>query len=344
MRKPGRVKVAVSLALALGLLAYFLAQANLKDVALRIGRVSPWVFLLSLACSISSIFIRTVRWQLLLRPAGPVGFGPAFTATTVGFAASTVLPARAGEVVRPVVLSRRTPVRLSASLASVLFERVIDLATVLILFLVYCWTPGLRPVMRPEAAGVFASLRAFALVCGAGAAVFFVVAILATGHRARAERGLERLARRLPERFRGRVVPAFSSFLDGMHAVRQPGTIVAVAALSLLLWSLICGQVYFLFRAFALPLDPAASILIVVVTLIGLAIPTPGGVGGFHKLCQVALTMFYGVDVDAATGLAIVYWFVAFAPVTLLGFALFAAGSRHSRSSLSDLAEAAAEE
>src|SRR5258708_33474033 len=98
----------------------------------------------------------------------------------MGFAASAVLPARAGEVVRPIVLARRTQVTLSSSFASVVFERVIDLATVLVLFLFYCTWPGARPEFPRGAAVVFHSLRAFALVFGAGAVAFFALAIFAT--------------------------------------------------------------------------------------------------------------------------------------------------------------------
>ena len=44
--------------------------------------------------------LRTVRWQYLLAPVGRVGFRNAFRATVIGFAASAVLPARAGEFLR----------------------------------------------------------------------------------------------------------------------------------------------------------------------------------------------------------------------------------------------------
>ena len=344
MAKGSRWKVAISVALAVALLAFFLAKADLRSVAARIGRIPPGFLLLSLTCAISAMFLRVWRWQNLLKPVGPVGFGASFAATAIGFAASTVLPARAGEVVRPVVLSRRTPVPLSAALASVLFERVVDLTTVLLFFLVYCLAPGVRPALAPKAAAIFGSLRALALVSGSAAAAFYAAALIATGRRRGAERVIARIAARLPERLREKAAAALSSFLDGMHSVRQPATLALVAVLSVLLWGAVCGQVYFLFRAFDLPLGPPASILIVVVTLIGLAIPTPGGVGGFHQLCQTALTMFYGVDLDAATGLAIVYWFIAFTPVTLIGFWLFAAGPRRPREGLADLAETRAEE
>jgi uncharacterized protein (TIRG00374 family) len=343
MEKGRRVKVAVSIALAAALLAFFLSKANLRDVGARIAHVAPGAFLLSLACALSAIPLRAWRWQVLLRPVGRVPFGASFAATSIGFAASTVLPARAGEVVRPVVLAGRTRVPLSACFASVLFERVIDLTTVLLFFLFYGLWPGLRPSFSGRAATVFASLRALAIASGAAALVFYAVALIATGRRHGAQTVVERMIGWLPERLRARAAGAFSSFLDGMQSVRHPRTLAATAFLSVALWAIVCGQVYFLFRAFRLPLGPAASILIVVATLIGLAIPTPGGVGGFHKLCQVALTLFYGIDVDAATGLAIVYWFVAFTPVTLIGFWLFAAGPGR-RESLADLAEAAAAE
>jgi uncharacterized protein (TIRG00374 family) len=338
-----RAKVLASVVLAVALLVFFLARVDLRDVAHRIAQVAPVPFFLSVACALAAIPLRAWRWQVLLRPVGSVGFGPSFSATCIGFAASTVLPARAGEVVRPVVLSRRTSLPLSACVASVLFERVVDLTTVLLLFLVYGLWPGLHPAFSGEAATVFSSLRALALVSGGGAIVFFAVAFVATGRRERARKIVSRLARALPARFRGPAEEAFSSFLDGMRPVRHARTLAATAVLSILLWTIVCGQVAFLFVAFRLPLGPSASILIVVATLIGLAIPTPGGVGGFHKLCQVALTLFYGIGVEAATGLAIVYWFIAFTPVTVIGFWLFAAGPRRKRESLASLAEAAHE-
>jgi uncharacterized protein (TIRG00374 family) len=344
MEKKGRARLYVSVALSVALLALFLWKANLREVAGRISRLRPVDFGLSIAASLSTIVIRSARWKTMLRPVARIRFGSAFSATAIGLAASTILPARAGEVVRPVVLSRRTPVPLSASLASVLFERVIDLTTVLVFFLYYCVWPGVRPEFSGGAAVLFRSLRAFALAFGAGSIAFFALAIFATGRRDLAQRLENWLVARLPHRFRRRAENTLSSFLDGLSSVRSPRILLEITGLSLLLWTAICAQIYFLFRAFELPLSPAASILVLVITLIGLAIPTPGGVGGFHKLCQVALTLFYGVDVNSATGLAIVYWFVAFVPVTAIGFALFAAGPKGPREGLTDLAQPVTEE
>jgi len=193
-------------------------------------------------------------------------------------------------------------------------------------------------------AALFRSLRALAVLFGAGSLAFFGLALFATGRRDLAQKLEGWLLAKLPQSFRKRAENALTSFLDGIASIRSLPTLIEIAALSVLLWIAVCAQISFLFRAFELPLSPPASILVLVITLIGLAIPTPGGVGGFHKLCQGALTLFYGVDLNSATGFAIVYWFVAFAPVTAIGFALFAASPKRPKEGLTDLAHTAGEE
>ena len=109
------VRTIVVLALAVGLLALFLQNVDLRRVAAEIARARPGWLALSLASMVLNLAIRSLRWQYLLEPLGGAAFGNAFRATAVGFAASAVLPARAGEVIRPYFLSRHE--RLSATSA-----------------------------------------------------------------------------------------------------------------------------------------------------------------------------------------------------------------------------------
>src|ERR1700721_2672411 len=96
----------VVLALVAGLLGVFLHNVNLRRVAAEIVRAQPHWLALSLATMLVNLAIRARRWQYLLEPLGATSFGNAFRATAVGFAASSVLPARAGEVIRPYFLAR----------------------------------------------------------------------------------------------------------------------------------------------------------------------------------------------------------------------------------------------
>jgi uncharacterized membrane protein YbhN (UPF0104 family) len=59
------------------------------------------------------------------------------------------------------------------------------------------------------------------------------------------------------------------------------------------------------------------------VSIVGMMIPTPGGVGGFHKVCQVALIQFYAFGIDDSVALALVLHIVGTAPVVVAGLALF---------------------
>jgi glycosyltransferase 2 family protein len=86
----------VVLALAVGLLALFLYHVDLRSVGSAIAHAQPWWLMLSFATTLINLAIRAYRWQYLLDPLGKVRFSSAFRATAVGFAASTVLPARAG--------------------------------------------------------------------------------------------------------------------------------------------------------------------------------------------------------------------------------------------------------
>src|SRR5687768_5760807 len=104
------LRTVIVVVLALGLIALFLRQVNLRGVATEIGHASPvWLFL-SLASMYVNLGLRAVRWRYLLEPLGKASFGNVFRATAVGFAARGILPAAAGELVRPYFLSRHEPV------------------------------------------------------------------------------------------------------------------------------------------------------------------------------------------------------------------------------------------
>src|SRR5205814_8561260 len=128
MRSP--IRTAIVIAVAAALVVLFLRNVPLRDVAGRIvdARVS-WLGI-SLLTAILSLIIRALRWQYLLEPLGRASFANAFRATAVGFAASTILPARAGEVIRPYFLARHERMSATGAFATVVLERVLDMLTV----------------------------------------------------------------------------------------------------------------------------------------------------------------------------------------------------------------------
>ncbi len=53
--------------------------------------------------------------------------------------------------------------------------------------------------------------------------------------------------------------------------------------------------------------------------VVGVAVPTPGGVGGFHEAYRIGATAFFGADNDVAVGAAIVLHAISVGPVTIAG-------------------------
>src|ERR1041385_2561051 len=101
------IRTAIVLALAAGLVLVFFRNVDLRNVATEILRAQPGWLAISLGTTFVSLVIRSLRWQYLLEPLGHASFSNAFRATAVGFAASSILPARAGEVIRPYFLARQ---------------------------------------------------------------------------------------------------------------------------------------------------------------------------------------------------------------------------------------------
>jgi uncharacterized membrane protein YbhN (UPF0104 family) len=72
------------------------------------------------------------------------------------------------------------------------------------------------------------------------------------------------------------------------------------------------------------PLPYDASFFVTGVTTVGLAIPTPGGIGGFHKACQLVLTRFYRFTVESSVAVAVLFHVIGTLPVLTIGLVLFA--------------------
>jgi uncharacterized protein (TIRG00374 family) len=313
-----RFQAAASLVLAAGLLAFFLSRVPLAAIGRRIAAASPSWLAASIAISISVFVLRAIRWLWILRPVAPVPFFPAFRATAIGFAANTVLPARAGEILRPAILAREQSLPFSALLASIVFERVLD-ALAQLFFL------GLAFLSAPPggAMGSFSSGR-LRWVAAAVAAAALGVALFAVVWRGATERAIEVFLRMLPDRARAPLRRLMHTFLDGFASLKTPRLLLLVAAGSLGMWFVINVQIYCVMRAFGLELPLTAAYVVTTAAVLGLAVPTPGGVGGYHAAVQFALTDVFHVPVATATGVALLAHAVSFVPISTIGFALFA--------------------
>src|SRR5688572_15587596 len=134
-----RIRTVVVSVLAIALFAWFLRHANLPEVWAQVRRARVDLLAAGFAAVVATYVIRAWRWQYLLAPIGPTRFRTAFRTTVIGFAALGVLPARAGDVLRPYLLARQEGLSTPATFATIVLERVLDLITVLALLVIFVW-------------------------------------------------------------------------------------------------------------------------------------------------------------------------------------------------------------
>jgi uncharacterized protein (TIRG00374 family) len=311
------LRTVIVLAVAAALLLVFLWNVDLRTVAVELGDARPAWILVAIGTTLANLAFRAVRWQYLLEPLGGAAFGAAFRATAVGFAASAVLPARAGELIRPYFLARQERISATGAFATIVLERVLDAVTVLVLLAAFVLLFGDR--VSGANPGLFRALTwAGGLACVLAAAALAALFVVAS-HPARLGLLLARLERTLPSAFAGAVARVAEKFAIGLGVVRRPGRLAVALVWSFPLWLSIAFGIYAVSLAFGLGIPFTGSFLLIALLVIGVAVPTPGAIGGFHEAFRLGATAFYGVPNEAAVAAALVLHAVSIGPSLLLG-------------------------
>ncbi|MEN8165335.1 MAG: lysylphosphatidylglycerol synthase transmembrane domain-containing protein [Acidobacteriota bacterium] len=312
-------RIVFSLVLTVTLLAVFFWNVDFREVGRALTETHAGLLLGAVAAALFSYWLRVVRWQQILRPVGRTRHSSALLATVVGYAGITLLPARLGDLVRPVLLSKRDQLPTSATLASILTERVIDLWTIVLFFFVFLVAPPPMPHLSVDGAGTLDLLRLSGWIIGAGLVAGTAILFGLFRYQERFITLITAPIGRIKSSWQAPFVNFLHHFLDGLRILQRPRDLLMVMATSLVIWAVIVLQLILTLQAFGLDLPLRSAFLLIMMTVIGLLVPTPGGAGGFHAMVQIGLTAFFGVDHNLATGVAIVYHAVCFYPIALIG-------------------------
>lgn len=303
----------------MALLAWVLHRINLREVWAYAQHANGLLLLLTVVVATITFPIRTLRWRLILRDpgGGRLPLTPLWHATTIGFMANNLLPARAGEVVRAYVASQQLPVRFTTALVSLVVERVFDGMMLLALMTVAIAAPS----FPAHALVGNRSLPAIAVSAGVLFTVLLLIALFVANRPTFWLKLVERLSRRfLTVSLAERSIRIADGVVEGLLPLRSPARFFGVILWSLVLWLKNAAAFAICFKAFGLDVPLEAALLLQGIIGFGVAVPsTPGYVGIFEAAALVTLG-FYGVDSSLAAAYALTYHVTTFIPITLLGF------------------------
>ena len=267
--------------LAAVLLYYSLRGIDWQQVWITL-ETARLVYVVSMAfVGIASLWLRAVRWRVLLLSGGRVHVSTAFWATCIGYFGNSYLPARAGELMRTVAVDAEAGLGRSFVLTTALSERMVDAVALVLISSLILLTLPTRPGWYSAAAKPFAIIG----MCG----------VLGIAILPKLERFWNYLLDRvpIPERFRGALKHILEQVLCGLRAFHDVRRVVSFVGFTAVIWSIDAVSVMVGARSVDMTLNVSMAFLLITGLGLGSALPsTPGYVGIYQFVAVSVLTPF----------------------------------------------------
>lgn len=277
--------------------------------------LDPRFLVAAVVSTVVSYYVRAYRWKLLLIEDKRTAMTNLFSATSIGYMANNLLPARIGELVRVYVLGEKEDIDKGTVFASLVLDRLFDGFSVLLILVATLFTlrlPGADAEIRPALMmGGYVTVAAYL-----GILVFLV---LLKKNTTRMLRFAAFLLKPFSPRFAEKIIPLLGSFIKGIRLSSRPAVLAGLLGSSFLIWATAIWPIDLALRSFGIVLPLTASLFIMVLLVIAVMVPaSPGYIGTYHYACFKALTVF-GVSSEKALSVALVLHAINFFPITLLG-------------------------
>jgi glycosyltransferase 2 family protein len=311
-----KIWTAARLLLGLALLAAALFGVNWAKVLEQFAAVHPFFLLMALGLVLAGLFLKIMRWQVLLRLVGVrLPYRSALAAFFLGQAANIILPVRGGEAVRLGAALPAAPGRLPELVASIFLEKYLDLVALAVSALIALATVS----------GSLTGFNPAGVIATTGLLTLFLVLFVWIGP------WLWRRMRELPilARFR-RFTGWVDRLLDSLQWLRSPARALPLLLFTALVWGIMALTNYVLFFSLDIPANPAAALVVLIMIYIGvLPALMPGNFGPFLFFAQLALQSYRVPPENALAYAIILHALVTLPPLILGGVSMLAAPNKN---------------
>lgn len=307
-RRPHLIYWIVSFGLAGVLLYYSLQGIEWRRVwdIVRFARL-PIVGVVLATLSLA-LFVRALRWRVLLSAEGVVPIPLAFWATSAGYFGNNVLPARAGELVRTLMVSRRAGLSKAFVLTTALSERIVDAIVLISISSLVLLTLPTKPGWLAHAAKPFAVIG----VLGVSA-----IALL-PGFESFWFKVLERLP--VPFRLRHRVEEILRQVLRGIRSFHDLGRLGRFLSLTAVIWCLDGITTVVGASAIGVSIGLPVAFLLLAGLGLGSALPSTPGFVGIYQFVAVSILTPFGFSQNDAIAYILLFQGLNYIVVLSWGF------------------------
>jgi glycosyltransferase 2 family protein len=292
-------------------------EENFGQIAAALGKVQYWALIPALVFYFAGVWIRAVRWGVLLSPLRR-GIHPyhLFKVLVIGYMGNDILPARLGDVIRVYVLSRRERVTKSATLATILVERIFDGLTMIgfltVSALFIALNSEMTTILRVTSALFVAGLLVFIFLAASPDRITTMVRLIL---------GRSPIGALIPVALHERALHMTSSFVEGLAVLRSWRGVLSVMGLSVAAWAAEATMYYIIGAwGFGLTLPVHAYTITTAAANLGTLVPSsPGYIGVFDGIAKVVLAGLFKIDSSLALSYVVVLHAALYFPVTIWG-------------------------
>ena len=254
-----------------------------------------------------SYFLRSVRWRILLNAEGKFSVGTVFWANMAGYLGNNFLPARAGELLRSVLISSRSALSNTYVLTTALSERLMDVIALVLGASVVLLSVDPKPRWMEDLS------RTMAIVAAVGA-----ITIMVLPHTGKLlETILQRIP--LPGGLRKTLIRLAGQILLGMRAFHDWGRFAGFVFLTLVIWTFDSAAAIVTARGLGLNFSFGVALLLLTGMGLGSALPSTPGYVGVYQFVAVSILTPFGIPRDAALAYILVVQVSGYVVVTLFG-------------------------
>ena len=269
----------------------------------------------------SATWLRGFRWHLFLRPIKKVPVNEIFPIVTIGYMGNNIYPARAGEVLRSVVLKHQHKVPISASLATIIIERVFD-GIVMLGFITLSLPQIATLTGAREFANIIRTVTLWGSVIIIGA---FLILLLAAIFPKKTQNILFLIiGKAIPKKWRDQAQSISKRFLEGLRSLSSPIDVIIIFFVSLVIWLLETGSYWFVMQAFPFTVGFSTLILLIGVLNLFTMIPSSPGYIGTFDAPGIAMLTAFGVNPEISASYILLLHAFLWLPITVVGGLFFA--------------------